>query len=608
LTLTPTLTPLPTDTPIPTATNTLIPSPTPLPIILPTNTPTLTPTIPTATAPPTLTPLPTMTFTPTRTPMPRPTFTRTLSATEIAEALGTFAPTFTPFPTGTPTRTLAPPTLDITPTFITAEANTPPANFPPLLATTTPAAPPVSDTPETIVPTLDALQSTPFVPTLVPVNIERRVFGLSTTGIVTRGGFGLLNNVTLFERNPVNLAQYAVTDTSGILYFTGVDGQNAIRPDMSPFSRFIPLSREENNVFVADIAWSPDGQYLAFLVDGDKVADDGVWFFQPGAFDPIQLLVDCHQPGHPGCLIVTSPSGPDLWESLSLDWSPLSDVILVRTQLPSENRVGLTIVPISRNVQIRDARPPVMRYEYGSWENNGNRILVSGSAPDGNVYIGWVNRDGSFSELVFDARNSAGLWVQNAVQRPDGSIVTLGAPYNEGGPGGTMRIYDQFGQALSGTIGNGPPQRVEWSPDRSAALVIVSGRVYLATITGSVTDITDEVAGAQAINWVDGDLPVADSPQTDSSGFTPIGEQNSAQPTVFSNQMRVISTDCLNLRTEPNTIAPIVACLPPGEIVMRLSDTPLVDGNIVWWQVQSAAPGIAGWVAGEINGIVTLES
>jgi Bacterial SH3 domain len=603
LTRTPTLTAtsLPTVTPLPPPTFTRIPSPTPLPVIQPTNTPTLTPTIPTATIPPTLTPLPTLTNTP-----PRATFTRTLSPTEIAEALGTFAPTFTPNPTGTPTRTLAPPTLDVTPTFITAEANTPPANVPPLLATTTPAAPPVSDTPETIVPTLSAPQSTPFVPTLIPINIERRVFGLSTTGTVARGGFGLLNNVTLFERNPINTAQYAVTDTSGILYFTGVDGQNAIRPDMSPFSRFIPLSRDENNVFVADIAWSPDGQYLAFLVDGDKVADDGIWFFQPGAFDPIQLLVDCHQPGHPGCLIVTSPNGPELWESLSLDWSPRSDAILVRTQLPTENRVGLTIVPISRDVHIRDARPPVMRYEYGSWENNGNRILVSGSTPDGNVYIGWVNRDGSFSEIVFQARDAAGLWVQNAVQRADGSIFTLGAPYSEGGPGGTMRIYNQFGQALTGTIGSGPPQRVEWSPDHSAALVIVSGRVYLATITGSVTDITDEVAGAQAINWVNGDLPVADSPQTSSSGFTPIGEEPSPGTTI--TQMRVISADCLNLRTEPNTNAPIISCLAPGEVVTLLSNTPVNAENIVWWQVQSATAGISGWIAGEIDGIVTLGS
>src|SRR5690606_12576681 len=183
--------------------------------------------------------------------------------------------------------------------------------------------------------------------------------------------------------------QYAVTDTSGLLYFTGLNGENASRVDTSPFSQFIPFSREENNAYVEDIAWSPDGQYLAFLINGDKLAVDGEWYFSPGQFPPIQLLVDCPGQGHPGCGIVTSPSGPDSWESLILDWSPQSDALLVRTWIPSKNRAGLTVLPITRDERARDVRPPVFEYEYGSWSDDGQRILVSGSAPDGNVFIGW---------------------------------------------------------------------------------------------------------------------------------------------------------------------------------------------------------------------------
>src|SRR5690606_11917863 len=149
-----------------------------------------------------------------------------------------------------------------------------------------------------------------------------------------RGGVSLLPDVTLFERNPVNPAQYAVTDASGLLYFTGLNGENAARVDTSPFSVFIPQSREENNAFVADIAWSPDGQYLAFLINGDQLPADGVWFFAPGQFPPLQLLVDCPAQGHPGCSIVTSPSGPDVWESMELAWSPDSNALLVRTWIP----------------------------------------------------------------------------------------------------------------------------------------------------------------------------------------------------------------------------------------------------------------------------------
>src|SRR5690606_27319834 len=131
----------------------------------------------------------------------------------------------------------------------------------------------------------------------------------------------------------------------------------------------------------------------------------------------------------------------------------------------SENRPALTVIETSFNPAVRDIRPPAVRYDYGSWSTDGSRILVSGTAQDGNIYIGWINPDTSFSELVFGARD-AGLWVQHAVQRPDGSIVTLGAPLNEGGRDAPQRLYDATGQALTGTIGSARPDRVEWSPDR----------------------------------------------------------------------------------------------------------------------------------------------
>ena len=517
-TLTSTPTDAPTDTstptPPPTATDTPPPSPTPLPTIGPTDTPTptLTPTpTPSATVPPTLTPLPTLTltFTPTAAPRPSATPTRTLAPDEISALLGTRQPTFTAVPTGTPTRTLPPPTQDATPTFVTAEAATPPAPVSPLPVTLPPQPALLTATPLPAPTEIPFPTSTPeaFVfPTPLPfAPPSSLVFGLTTEGGVRGTGFNLLDNVTLFERNPVNPAQYAVTDTSGLLYFTGVDGANASRVDVSPFSTFLPLAAEDNNAFVSALSWSPNGQHLAFIVNGDKLANDGVWVFQPGQDAPAQLLVDCPKPDHPGCLIVTSPAGPGLWESAALLWNPNSDILLVRTFIPEEGRYGLTVLPLTQDY---NQRPPALRYEYGSWERSGGRILVSGRGPDDNVYIGWVNPDGSFSELVFAARD-AGLWVQDAVQRADGSVVALGSP---AGPNSAQAIYDSGGRALSAPIGGGPPERVAWSPDGSAVLVQAGGRVYLATVTGELADITEQVAGARAINWVGGSLPAVDSP------------------------------------------------------------------------------------------------
>lgn len=593
LSVTPSETPTATETLVPTATDTAQPTVTPFPTVGPTDTPTST-----VTHTPTVTDLPTLTFTASVTPRPSATSTRTLSPEEIQQLQATF----TPAPTGTPTNTVTviPPTLDVTPTFITATA--PAASVTPLLATTTPVILP-TDTPPPL-PTI-----TPFpadAPTVFPFpDIDPRTlaFVLSTEGI--RGGVSLLPDVTLFERNPVNPAQYAVTDTSGLLYFTGLNGENASRVDTSPFSQFIPFSREENNAYVEDIAWSPDGQYLAFLINGDKLAVDGVWYFSPGQFPPIQLLVDCPGQGHPGCGIVTSPSGPDSWESLILDWSPQSDALLVRTWIPSKNRAGLTVLPITRDERARDVRPPVFEYEYGSWSNDGQRILVSGSAPDGNVFIGWINRDGSFSQMVLDAR-AFGLWVQNAAQRPDGSIVTLGAPYNEGGPGTAQRIYDANGQALTGPIGNGPPQRVEWSPDRSTVLVVVSDRVYLAHLDGRVEDITNEVAGARAINWVGGSVPVIGNPQQGvESTIAPVG-QRSENPYAPETRLRVIAPAGLFIRSQPNVNAEAVASVTEGDIVIMMPATPVRNGAYVWYEIRTEIGGVVGWLAGEIDGEATI--
>ncbi len=492
-TTTVTITTSPTRTP--TATNTLTftptttvtltptqpPSPTPLPTLAPTATPTLT-----ATWLPTLTALPTLTSTPQQ---PSTTPTRTLEPIDLT---GTAAP---------------PATLDATPTFITAEANTPPADVSPIPVTTTPIELP-SATP-VLPPTDVGFAPLGQRPTLLPVitSPQTRAFALTTNNGLQFDAFSLIEDAELFERNPINPAEYAATNGVGTLYWVTNGSPTALT--ISPFMSFSPNTREENTSLVRDIDWSTDGR-LAFITDGDRNADDGVWVFTPGATAPVQLLHDCHTGGHPGCSLTNIPGAPDLWDSLTLDWSPDNQQILARLELPDQPHPGYLVLSANQD---KTQRPRIVEYEYASWSVDGsNRILVSGRAPDDSVYVAWMNADGDPASLSMILNGSErGLWLQNAVQRPgDNAIFMLGSP---AGRDSAQRIYDQSGNALTNPIGDAAPQRVEWSPDRSAVLVVVNGRVYLARIGDpNPQDITEQVAGARAINWVEGNLPTADRP------------------------------------------------------------------------------------------------
>ncbi len=611
-----TSTPLPTDTPTIPPTETLLPSPTPLPLV-PTDTPTLTPSLTlTFTNEPTATP----TFTPSLTPRPLPTATRTLSPEELATftVSAPIAPVGQP-PTPTQADLALVPTLDATPTFITAEA--------PIIETPLVTPIPAQTTPQEVLatataqPTVALIVTLPGVVTAIPIapigfnppNAQNRVFGLSTSGGVTSGGFSLLNDTVLFERNPVDPNLYVTTDSSGNLYLTGLNGAGAYRPDMSPFSQFVALTRDENNAFVPRAKWSPDGRFVAFIVAGKKTGNDGVWFFQPGQFPPVQLLVDCLPLDVPGCSLVSNPYDPDKWESQSLLWSPNSDAVLVSLNLPAENnRGGIVIVSAVNDPNYRITRPPVYRYDYGSWSRDGQYILVSGRGPDMHEYVGWLNRDGSFAKLLIDSE-AAGLWMGFASQANDGSVYALGAPGDRNGPREALHIYNMSGQAITGAIGSGFPDRVEWSPDGHAVFVQTGGRQYIANINGEVRDISGQVAGARAINWVNGELPqgndgggsgVAPVGQPDTSGQLPQGvvEGTEYQP---GTQLRVYVQE-LNIRQSPGVNSPLMRDLPltTGDYVVILAGPVDMDGAR-WWQVQTA-DGLVGWIAGAINGSPTL--
>ncbi len=298
---------------------------------------------------------------------------------------------------------------------------------------------------------------------------------------------------------------------------------------------------------------------------------------------------------------------------------------MVGLNLPQEGRSAIILVSAVNDPNYRITRPAVFRYDYGAWSRDGNYILVSGRGPDMHEYVGWLNRDGSFYQLLFDAE-AAGLWMGFASQANDGSVYALGAPGDRNGARESLRIYNMDGQALTGTIGQGFPDRVEWSPDGCAVFVQTGGRQFVANVNGEVREISGQVAGARAINWVNGDLPqgndggsfVPPSTGIDPVGVAPVGQPDGQAPPPQipsgvvegseyppGTQLRVLVQE-LNIRTSPGINSPVARNLPlfTGEYVVILAGP--VDADAArWWQVQTS-DGVVGWVAGAINGSPTL--
>lgn len=426
-------------------------------------------------------------------PTARPTQTPT--ETEPPLVTNTLAPTDLPLPTrfvtATPTRIPAGPTAIPTPEDGSASNITVvPGSMGDIIMTV-----PGGDDSDIDVGSVGG--NTGVVGDLTLPQENQQVYTLNVNGgNVNGGGLNLLGvAVHHFAQNPANTNRYTVIDQAGMLYITEPGGANAFRIEQGPYTQFPAESRETNNAAAELAVWSPDGQYVAFIVNGDQQAADGVWYFQPGAFAPLQLLVDCPFEGFIGCNIVTPPDTIRFWESQEIYWSPDNQRLLVNANLPQQGRRGLMVAAITRNERVRDQRPPLIFYDYGTWGLSG-RILASGRNPDGRPTVDWLTAEGVYIEQAF-ASGLSGLWLGWAVQRPDGGILALGHPISDIGP---VAIY-QDGVALTVPIGDSFPQRVAWSLDRSAVLIQTATQTLVARIDGTVQAIDPQIGGL-AVNWV----------------------------------------------------------------------------------------------------------
>lgn len=660
-TLTPTETPSPTDTatsePSSTPTHTPTETETPTETLTPSPTFTLTPTetfTPSATftetPPPTPTPLPTIGATATFTETPTPSLTPTAIAAAVlptatsdlfptmtyisaALTLTSFArPTATLFvtpqpPTDLPTFAVPTdfPTLDVTPTFITATPGGDLLIIPSLTPPIDEATPEFGDATPTSIPSAPTLEPTALtlqfvVPTAPPnfatFDFSMRSFALSTGALGVDGvGFSLPGGAVRFSVNPATGA-YARVDRSGSLFISPNAFEGGFRLSTSPFSEFAPSSPEENNAAVGQVAWSPDGRYLAFTVDTESdgsssndSANDGVWLYNPAGGAAVQLIHDC--PPEPGCGLVDPGGEPWRLRTIGFEWNFSSSAILVSVFLPDENRAAFQIVEPTGDPNYASTRRQTYRYDYATW-GLSNTVIGSGGSSTGRVGIFRITPGSPEETVLYDAAIN-GLWVQNAVEALNGELYMLGSPNGRGSAQALYVVRGGGAIALTAPLGNAPPVRVDWSPDRRAVLVVTREagalRYFVARTNGTSLEITPQVANALAVEWVTGNLP----PSTDAIATAPPaspaeGNDGSFAPigAIFEtgDPVRVVFPDGLNLRDQPGLGSTIVGFVPYNLIGTVISGPATQDG-ITWWQVQFPDLPI-GWIAQQVGSVPGL--
>ena len=430
-----------------------------------------------------------------------------------------------------------------------------------------------------------------------PISASVYQYGVNQGQVFDYEGMQFGGGVALFAPNPVSVDSFLRTDQAGLLFYRAIGAAGETQMKYSPFfDGYHAVSSITNKNRVVEIDWSADGRQFSFRVDppaGQDNAGAGVWLWQPELVLPTDptypLIRDCVASGYISCQLVR-PSNAQLWKTVDVQWSPVAgrNDILLTVELTAESRQALAMVQPVRDAKYAENAPTFLRYDYGYWNPNGNGIVVSGRRPDGRVIIGQVDNQFGAEQLLYDA-SAAGLWMQDAVRRPNGQIVALGRP---GGPhdNGAVALYNQFGQLISGPIGFAAPDAVEWYPDRSAVVVTVGDRQYTANAdSGIVVDTTDLTRNPSFGAGVFGAAPLP-SGVIRGSEFYP------------GQQLRTLQN--LNVREGPSTDTQIIGGLFSGDYVAVIAGPHEADGYR-WWRVQTAN-NVLGWIAGAIGGRPTI--
>lgn len=482
-------------------------------------------------------------------------------------------------------------------------------------------------------------QPTPFTPTPLPVNSYRQgvvtsaplprfpTFDNTNIGAFTFGGGTnfLLNGQAIpgdglvFAPNPVYPGSYARTDAAGMIYYRTPQGEEGYYTFDPFFEGFYVARAEENKNYVNAITWAPNGERFAFIVEpppGTDTVGAGVYFWQPGG--GYRLLYDCPQMGYSSCDLMNNPLPQH--QSHKLEWSPDSQRVLVSLDLTTQNRGGIVVVQALPIDSYDDNAPPILGYDAASWLD-ADTLLVSGRRhSDARVIIGTINYPFGNYDALDEARlnerilydgSDNNIWVQDAVQRSNGQIVTLckrglanGGPDNR--PLRLCALRDGTLIELTQDIGPAMPEAVSWSADRGLVVLRIAGQQYsVAVDAASITRVT---AGG-TINL--GSTQIGGAGAGGSGGVAPVGvrdAQAASNPVPDGvvagsryrpgQQVQYVGLAARNLRDQPNlTTSRVIGFVAPEEFVAILAG-PYQSDAYGWWRV-STARDQRGWLAAD---------
>lgn len=220
-------------------------------------------------------------------------------------------------------------------------------------------------------------------------------------------------------------------------------------------------------MWVADMEWTRDGRFLAFIINGDPNQTDqiGVWVLDTWNNASQQIF-----------------RGDDR-RAFRVNWSPDGSVVLIHMTTPAGN--AFTFLPSDHNANNGFRMHP---YPYAEWAGDGRSVVVSGRAHDGAWVLGRVMLD---FDQTFVGYDTGGIpFVHGAGELGDGRLAFLGAAAYEG----AYRLYalrsDSPPQALSGEI-IGAILDAQWSANRRGLLVLTDQRrLWLVRADGSLRDVT----------------------------------------------------------------------------------------------------------------------